>query len=43
MPTESNTLQPNMFENGCVLRQYADESGEGEYTKYEMKFYDEGQ
>lgn len=31
-----------MFENGYVLRQYADKYGEGEYTEYEMKFYDEG-
>lgn len=30
-----------MFENGYVLRQYADKYGEGEYTEYEMKFYDE--
>lgn len=31
-----------MFENGYVLRQYADKYGEGEYVEYVMKFYDEG-
>ena len=31
-----------MFENGYVLRQYADKYGEGEYVEYEMKFYSEG-
>lgn len=29
-----------MFENGYVLRQYADKYGEGEYVEYEMRFYD---
>lgn len=32
-----------MFENGYVLRQYADKYGDGEYTEYIMKFYDEGE
>lgn len=31
-----------MFENGYVLRQYADKYGEGEFLEYVMKFYDEG-
>lgn len=31
-----------MFNNGYVLRQYADKYGEGEYKEYEMKFYSEG-
>lgn len=30
-----------MFENGYVLRQYADGYGKGAYTEYIMKFYDE--
>ena len=30
-----------MFENGYVLRQYADKYGEGEYVEYTMKFYSE--
>lgn len=28
-----------MFTNGCILRQYADKYGEGEYKEYELKFY----
>lgn len=32
-----------MFENGYVLRQYADKYGESEYVEYIMKFYDEGE
>lgn len=32
-----------MFENGYVLRQYADKYGESEYVEYTMKFYDEGE
>lgn len=31
-----------MFENGYVLRQYADKYGTGEYKEYELKFYTEG-
>ena len=31
-----------MFNNGYVLRQYADKYGEGEYKEYELKFYSEG-
>ena len=29
-----------MFNNGYVLRQYADKYGEGEYKEFEMRFYD---
>lgn len=31
-----------MFNNGYILRQYADKYGESEYVEYEMKFYAEG-
>lgn len=30
-----------MFNNGYVLKQYADKYGEGEYKEYEMRFYSE--
>ena len=30
-----------MFENGYVLRQYADKYGEGEYKEFEMRFYND--
>lgn len=30
-----------MFDNGYILRQYADKYGEGEYSEFEMRFYDE--
>ena len=29
-----------MFNNGYILKQYADKYGEGEYKEYEMRFYD---
>jgi len=29
-----------MFNNGYVLKQYADKYGEGEYEEFEMRFYD---
>ena len=29
-----------MFENGYILRQYADKYGEGEYKELELRFYD---
>lgn len=29
-----------MFENGYILRQYADKYGEGEFKEFEMRFYD---
>lgn len=29
-----------MFNNGYVLRQYADKYGEGEYKEFELRFYD---
>ena len=31
-----------MFNNGYILKQYADKYGEGEYKEYELKFYTEG-
>lgn len=31
-----------IFNNGYVLKQYADKYGEGEYQEYELKFYTEG-
>ncbi len=31
-----------MFNNGYVLKQYADKYGSGEFTEFEMKFYTEG-
>lgn len=31
-----------MFNNGYVLKQYADKYGEGEYKEFEMRFYDGG-
>lgn len=31
-----------LFDNGYVLKQYADKYGEGEYKEFELKFYDEG-
>lgn len=30
-----------MFNNGYVLKQYADKYGEGEFKEYELKFYEE--
>lgn len=30
-----------IFDNGYVLKQYADKYGSGEYREYELKFYDE--
>ena len=30
-----------MFENGYVLRQYADKYGEGEFKEFELRFYDD--
>lgn len=31
-----------IFNNGYILRQYADKYGEGEFKEYELKFYTEG-
>lgn len=37
---EENIAAQCMFNNGYVLRQYADKYGSGEYKEYEMRFYE---
>lgn len=38
---EENIAAQLMFNNGYVMKQYADKYGEGEYEEYEMRFYDD--
>ena len=37
---EEHIASQMMFNNGYVLKQYADKYGEGEYSEFEMRFYD---